>query len=57
MIHSCVPGLFAVYWRLFVFIVRKRPDDGSGSQTTMLIGCRFLETENGEADEEIAALN
>ena len=41
----------------FFPIVRKRPNDGSGSQTTMLIGCRFLETENGEPDEETAAFN
>ena len=32
-------------------IKRKRPDDGSGSVTTMIIGCRFLESENGEAVE------
>ena len=38
----------------FFPIQRKRPNDGSGSQTTMLIGCRFLETENGEPDEETA---
>ena len=36
----------------FFPIVRKRPRDGSGSQTSMLVGCRFLEHENGEADEE-----
>ncbi|MBQ4465366.1 phage/plasmid primase, P4 family [Ruminococcus sp.] len=43
----------------FFPIVRKRPSDGSGAQkTTMLVGCRFLEHENGEVDEveEFAAL-
>ncbi len=43
----------------FFPIVRKRPSDGSGAQkTTMLVGCRFLEHENGETDEpkEFAAL-
>ena len=39
----------------FFPIQRKRPNDGSGSQTTMLIGCRFLEHENGEAEEETGA--
>ena len=34
----------------FFPIVRKRPDDGSGSQTTMLVGCRFRKHENGELD-------
>jgi len=34
----------------FFPIVRKRPNDGSGSQTTMLVGCRFLKHENGELD-------
>ena len=34
----------------FFPIVRKRPNDGSGSQTTMLVGCRFLKNENGELD-------
>ena len=37
-------------------IKRKRPDDGSGSVTTMIIGCRFLESENGEAAEKEALL-
>ena len=41
----------------FFPIQRKRPNDGSGSQTTMLIGCRFLETENGEPDEETAVFS
>ena len=37
----------------FFPIVRKRPNDGSGAQkTTMLIGCRFLEVENGEPEDE-----
>lgn len=43
----------------FFTIVRKRPNDGSGAQkTTMLIGCRFLDHENGEDEkpEEFAAL-
>lgn len=43
----------------FFPIARKRPSDGSGAQkTTMLVGCRFLEHENGETDEpkEFAAL-
>ena len=36
----------------FFPIVRKRPNDTKGAQkTTMLVGCRFLEHENGEADE------
>ena len=34
----------------FFPIIRKRPNDGSGSQTTMLVGCRFLKHENGELD-------
>ena len=34
----------------FFPIMRKRPNDGSGSQTTMLVGCRFLKHENGELD-------
>jgi putative DNA primase/helicase len=43
----------------FFPIVRKRPSDGSGQATTMLLGCRFLDVENGEADEsgEFSALN
>lgn len=42
----------------FFPIVRKRPNDGSGAQkTTMLVGCRFLEVENGEPDEEVAAFS
>ena len=43
----------------FFPIVRKRPNDGSGAQkTTMLIGCRFLDHENGEDEkpDEFAAL-
>ena len=36
----------------FFPIKRKRPDDGSGQTTTMLIGCRFLERESGEPEEE-----
>ena len=36
----------------FFRIERKRPNDGSGQKTTMLIGCRFLDHENGEADNE-----
>ena len=42
----------------FFPIVRKRPNDGSGSQTTMLVGCRFLKQEKGEEDKpkEFAAL-
>ena len=35
----------------FFRIERKRPSDGSGQKTTMLVGCRFLEHENGEAEE------
>ncbi|MEE3404623.1 MAG: phage/plasmid primase, P4 family, partial [Acutalibacteraceae bacterium] len=34
----------------FFPIIRKRPNDGSGSQTTMLVGCRFLKHENGEEE-------
>ena len=43
----------------FFPIVRKRPNDTKGAQkTTRLVGCRFLDHENGEADEpdEFAAL-
>ena len=42
----------------FFPIVRKRPSDGSGGPTTMLVGCRFLKQEKGEVDhpEEFAAL-
>ena len=36
----------------FFRIERKRPKGETGSQTTMLIGCRFLEHENGEAEDE-----
>lgn len=36
----------------FFPIVRKRPNDGSTNRTTILIGCRFLEVENGEPDED-----
>ncbi len=39
----------------FFEIRKKRPLDG-GSVTTMLIGCRFLESENGEEPPEMAAL-
>ena len=39
----------------FFEIRKKRPLDG-GSVTTMLIGCRFLESENGEEPPEVAAL-
>ena len=36
----------------FFPIIRKRPNDTKGAQkTTMLVGCRFLDHENGEADE------
>jgi putative DNA primase/helicase len=38
-------------------IMRKAPNDGSGSKTTMLIGCRFLENENGEPEEESVPFN
>ncbi len=41
----------------FFPIRRKRPDDGTGGPTTMLIGCRFLEVENGEVEVERAALS
>lgn len=41
----------------FFPIQRKTPRDGSGSKTTMLIGCRFLEKENGEPEEETAAFS
>ena len=42
----------------FFPIMRKRPSDGSGAQkTTMLIGCRFLEKENGEPEEDTAAFS
>ena len=34
----------------FFPIIRKRPSDGSGGPTTMLVGCRFLKHENGEQD-------
>lgn len=34
----------------FFPIIRKRPNDGSGGPTTMLVGCRFLKHENGEED-------
>lgn len=36
-------------------VCRKRPNGESGGPTTMLIGCRFLEHENGEAEEETGA--
>ena len=35
-------------------IRRKRPDDGSGSVTTMILGCRFRESELGEEAPEKA---
>ena len=41
----------------FFQIVRKRPNGESGGPTTMLIGCRFLEKENGEPEEETAAFS
>ena len=42
----------------FFPIVRKRPSDGSGAQkTTMLVGCRFLEVENGEPEEEASVFS
>ncbi len=34
----------------FFPIIRKRPNDGSGGPTTMLVGCRFLKHERGEED-------
>ena len=37
-------------------IKRKRPSEG-GSPTTMLVGCRFLEQENGEEEPEGTALS
>ena len=36
----------------FFPIQRKRPNGESGGPTTMLIGCRFLEKENGEPEED-----
>ena len=39
----------------FFPIIRKRPNDGSGGPTTMLIGCRFLKHENGELDHAATA--
>ena len=36
----------------FFPIQRKRPNGESGGPTTMLIGCRFLEHENGESDDD-----
>ena len=41
----------------FFPIQRKRPNGESGGPTTMLIGCRFLEKENGEPDEEGAVFS
>ena len=41
----------------FFPIKRKRPNGESGGPTTMLIGCRFLEKENGEPEEENAAFS
>ena len=41
----------------FFPIQRKRPNGESGGPTTMLIGCRFLEKENGEPEEETAAFS
>lgn len=36
---------------------RKRPDDGSGSVTTMIIGCKFRESELGEEGSDEAAFS
>lgn len=41
----------------FFPIQRKRPNGESGGPTTMLIGCRFLEKERGEPEEENAAFS
>ena len=41
----------------FFPIQRKRPNGESGGPTTMLIGCRFLEKENGEPEEENSAFS
>ena len=41
----------------FFPIQRKRPNGESGGPTTMLIGCRFPEKENGEPEEENAAFS
>ena len=41
----------------FFPIQRKRPNGETGGPTTMLIGCRFLEKENGEPEEETAAFS
>jgi len=41
----------------FFPIQRKRPNGESGGPTTMLIGCRFLEKESGEPEEENAAFS
>lgn len=41
----------------FFPIQRKRPNGESGGPTTMLIGCRFLEKENGEPEEETAVFS
>ena len=39
------------------YIIRKkRPDDGSGQATNMIIGVRFLEAEYGEEETESEAL-
>ena len=40
----------------FFQLRRKRPDDGSGSVTTMMMGCRFLESEKGLEPEELTPL-
>lgn len=41
----------------FFPIQRKRPNGETGGPTTMLIGCRFLEKENGEPEEETAVFS
>lgn len=41
----------------FFPVVKKRPDDGSGSATPMFIGCRFLKQERGKDPASEAALN
>lgn len=41
----------------FFRIERKRPNGETGGPTTMLIGCRFLDHENGEAEEETTAFS
>ena len=41
----------------FFPIQRKRPEGESGGRTTMLIGCRFRDHENGEPEEDVAAFS